>query len=384
MTTFTKTTAYQVRCPHCDGDHIVKVGIQSGQQRYMCRKCRRKFRANGKALGKHMDAEVMGGAVQDYYQGKSYKQVAEALEKEYDLKTEPSKATVYEWVTEVTADALKAMKDHKPKTGGHWVADELVVDVGGQKAYLWNVMDAETRYILAAHLSARRDSTAARAVLRKAMKSADKPPKTITTDKWRPYIKPIKDIFPEAKHIQSEGMRANTNNNLSERLQGTFRDRLKTMRGLERIKSGQRFLDGWVLHYNLFKKHRSLHNKTPASKAKVDPPFKEWADVVKADAVEPVEVTLPTPRLPEKRDVPKAELTGTPKPTKPKKSSRESTGRSAPPLKLRLPKAKPPKAKREAARPRRRVGGQHPMQRRRRAIQRVQRGATLKRRGRTG
>ncbi len=371
MTTFMKTTTYQIQCPYCDGDRVVKDGTQNGQQRYRCKACQKKFRANGKAKGRQMSAELMGGAIQDYYDGKSYKKIAEALEKEYDLDNEPSKQTVYLWVTDYTAEALDDMKDRKPKTGGHWVADELVADVGGQKAYLWNVMDSETRYILAAHLSARRDSTAARAVLRKAMKSADKPPNTITTDKWRPYIKPIKDIFPEARHIQSEGIRADVNNNLSERLQGTIRDRLKVMRGLDRIKSGQRFLDGWVLHYNLFKKHHGLRNKTPASKAKVDPPFKEWADVVKADAVEPVEVTLPTPRLPEKRDVPKVEVTGTPKPSKPPKSSRASSSRSAPPLTLRLPKAQPSKGK--AAKPKVRATGQHPYARKRREIQRAQR-----------
>ena len=135
------------------------------------------------------------------------------------------------------------------------------------------------------------------------MKSADKPPRTITTDKWRSYNKPIKEIMPKARHMQSEGLSADINNNLSERLQGTIRERLKTMRGLDRIQSGQRYLDGWTLYYNLFRKHHSLRNKTPASKAKVEAPFKEWADVVKGDAVEP-QLVLATPR----RNEEKAEL----------------------------------------------------------------------------
>ena len=176
------------------------------------------------------------------------------------------------------------MKDHKAKTGGRWVADEMQVDVGGKKVWLWNVMDAETRYILASHLTPKRDAQAARVVLRKAALAADKPPKTITTDKLRSYIQPIKDVLPEGRHIQSEGMRADINNNLSERLPGTFRDRIKTLRGLDSIASGQRYLDGWVLTYNLFRGHESLRNKTPGERAKVNPPFKKWADVVKDGA----------------------------------------------------------------------------------------------------
>ena len=241
-----------------------------------------------KPKGGAWDAELMGSAIRDFYTGKSYKQIAEGLKDEYDIP-EPSKATIYEWVRDYTTEAVDEMKDHKATTGGHWVADELQVDVGGEKVWLWNVMDSETRYVLATHLTPRRDAQAARVVLRKAALVADKPPKTITTDKLRSYIKPIKDVLPETKHIESQGITADINNNLSERLQGTFRDRIKTLRGLDSIESGQRYLDGWALTYNLFRGHESLRNKTPGKVAKVEAPFTEWVDVVKdGAALQPV------------------------------------------------------------------------------------------------
>ena len=283
MTEFAKTTIVSVNCPDCASEHIVKVGKQSGQQRYLCRGCNKKFRANGKAAGRRMAAELMGSAIRDFYSGKSYKQIAEGLKDEYDIP-EPSKATIYEWVRDYTDQAVDEMKDHKATTGGDWVADEMQVDVGGQKVSLWNVMDASTRYILATHLTPRRDAQAARVVLRKAAEAADKPPKTITTDRWRAYIKPIKDVLPEARHMQSEGLTADINNNLSERLQGTFRDRVKTLRGLDNIGSGQRYLDGWAFTCTLFRGHESLRNRTPGKVAKMEAPFTEWADVVKDGA----------------------------------------------------------------------------------------------------
>ncbi len=296
MAEFTKTQTYRIHCPTCDSKMVVKDGTQRGQQRYRCKDCQKKFRANGKATGRRMDAELMGAAIQDHYDGKSYKKIAEAIEKEYDIP-EPSKATVYEWVRDYSAEAIEEMKDHPAKTGGgNWVADEMHLEIKGKKAYLWDIMDRDTRYVLASHLSYRRDGTAARAMLRKALAASDGPPKTITTDKWRAYIKPIKDLSPETKHIQSQGLAAEVNNNLSERLQGTYRDRTKTLRSLENIESGQRYLDGWTLNYNLFRKHESLKNKPPASKALKDPPFTEWADVVKGDAVEPQLVAAETRR----------------------------------------------------------------------------------------
>ena len=241
MARFSKTTTYEINCPACGCDRVIKVGVRNGQQRYQCKNCDKKFRASGKAQGRRMDAELMGAAIRDFYTGKSYKAITEGLKDEYDIP-EPSKATVYEWVRDYTDEAVDAMKNHKATTGGDWVADEMQVDVGGQKVWLWNVMDASTRYILATHLTPRRDAQGARVVLRKAAEAADKPPKTITTDKLRSYLRAVKDVLPQARHMQSEGLTADINNNLSERLQGTFRDRIKTLRGLDSIGSGQRTL----------------------------------------------------------------------------------------------------------------------------------------------
>ena len=285
MAQFTETKTYEVHCPACDCERVVKIGVRNGQQRYLCRNCKKKFRANGKAEGRRMDAEMVGSAIRDYYTGKSYKQIAEGLRDEYDIP-EPSKATIFEWVRDYTEEAAQEMANHPAQTGDHWVADELVVDVGGEKAWLWNVMDGKTRYVLASHLSKERDGAAAKAVMRKALANADKPPDYIFTDKLRSYLPALREVLPKTKHYQSQGFDADINNNLSERLQGTFRDRVKTLRGLDTIESGQRYLDGWVITYNNFRGHESLHNDTPASRAKVSPPFKEWADVVRGGSAQ--------------------------------------------------------------------------------------------------
>ncbi len=331
MTEFTETTTYIITCPDCQGNKVRKHGFQAGQQRYFCKGCKKAFRANGKAQGRRMDADMVGSAIRDYYTGKSYKQIAEGLKNEYDLAKEPSKATIYENVRDYTTKAVGELKDHKAKTGGHWVADEMQVDVGGEKVWLWNVMDSKTRYILASHLTPRRDAQAARVVLRKAALAADKPPTSITTDKLRSYIPAVKDVIPESKHIQSEGMRAKVNNNLSERLQGTFRDRIKTLRGLDSIKTGQHYLDGWTLTYNHFRGHESLGNKTPGEKAKMKPPFREWADVVKAGAATLPKVKAgkrPSLSLPKSRQ---------PKASQDKEAGTKRRGRIKPPKPV-LPK----------------------------------------------
>ena len=63
---------------------------------------------------------------------------------------------------EYTEKAVKRMEDHKAEVGDEWVVDEMAVKVGGEQLWNWNVMDKDTRYILASHLSKRRDAREAR------------------------------------------------------------------------------------------------------------------------------------------------------------------------------------------------------------------------------
>ena len=282
MARFTTTSTMTLACPHCASDHVIKVGKRSGYQRYQCKACNKKFHANGNAPGKRFSANQTGAAVRMFYSGLSYKQIAENMTEQYDVP-EPSKATIYEWVKDYTDVALREMKQHKAQTGDEWVADEMQLKVGGQKYWNWNVMDSDTRFILASYLSKRRDSRAAATVMRKAALAAAKPPKTIKTDKLGSYVDWIERVFgADVKHVQSEGIRAELNNNRSERLQGTFRQRTKTLRGLDSRESGQRYLDGWVLTYNLFREHEALRNKTPASAARLTIPFESWENVVES------------------------------------------------------------------------------------------------------
>ena len=282
---YIQTTKRAMKCPYCGQDKPAKWGRNSnGNQRYRCKGCKKAFLHTGALAGHRASADHVGAAIRTYYGGNSYKQTAESMAQNYDIP-EPSKATVYEWVTEYTNHAKAVLEDHPAHTSGKWVADETQVKVGGESYWLWNLMDAGTRYVLAVHLSPNRDTRAAVAVMRKAMANADAPPKSITSDKLGSYVPAIKQVFPDAEHIQSEGIRAELNNNLSERLQGTIKDRQKTLRGLEHLESGQQYLDGWAINYNMFREHEGVKGQTPAEMAGVNPPFDDWDGVVRDAAV---------------------------------------------------------------------------------------------------
>ena len=270
-----------VDCPHCRSSRVIKKGTRNGYQRYQCKDCDRKFNTTGNSFGRWNQAEHIGAAVDMYLSGMSYKQIAELIGRNFDLP-EPSKATIYRWVQEYGDFAVEGLSEQVPETSGHWVADEMQLKVGGQRMWNWNVMDKDTRYLLASHLSPYRDERQAVAVFEKALKAnGDVMPKSITTDGLGSYGAAIGLMLPWTKHVVSGGIHEEVNNNRSERVQKTFRSRTKTMDGLHGQESGQAYLDRWVLDYNHFKDHKALDGEVPARAAKIGIELDEWTDVVR-------------------------------------------------------------------------------------------------------
>ena len=124
MTEFTQTVT--IDCPDCACESVIKVGKRNGYQGYQCEDCAKKFRTSGEAHGRQYPAEVIGAALDMYYSGVSYKQVAEHIERVHNLP-DPSMSTVYRWVDAYSGQALGEMgaPEHTPEVGDEWVADEM-------------------------------------------------------------------------------------------------------------------------------------------------------------------------------------------------------------------------------------------------------------------
>lgn len=287
MTTFNRPTEqYTVACPNEDEGKVVKVGFQAGKQRYRCETCGKKFREpDAFQQSRHFPVQEVGAALQAYFDGLSYRETARNIGRAFDTEP-PDESSVFRWVQGYTRGATEALKDRKVPTGREWVADELVLNVGGKPYWLWNVMDRDSRYLLATHLTPKRDARAGEILFRKAKAAAAKAPEVIRSDKLTSYVPAIKKVFPNTKHLQSEGLSAEINNNLSERLQGSIRERDKVLRAMKSRESGQNYLEGWALDYNLFRPHMGLKDRTPAQAAGMDVPFKSWKDV--AEKIPPI------------------------------------------------------------------------------------------------
>ena len=80
-------------------------------------------------------------------------------------------------------------------------------------------------------------------------------------------------------------------------MHGTIKSRTKVMRGLYTLESAKLFMAGWLAHYNFFRPHMSLKDRTPASVAGIRFPFRNWKDVTEQPYEKTARIPIRTCKL---------------------------------------------------------------------------------------
>lgn len=102
------------------------------------------------------------------------------------------------------------------------------------------------------------------------------------TIKLAAYLDGVELAFgADTRHLPSKKLTSADGTQLIERFHSTLKNRTKIMRSFFRKGTAKIILDGWLVHYNFFRPHTALKEKTPAEAAGAETPFKSWADVVK-------------------------------------------------------------------------------------------------------
>lgn len=276
------TRPESIKCKWCGSLDIMKYGSRKGVQEYICQNCGRKFIAKDAPYKKQTTTEQIGASLAMFYDGLSFSDIARRLSEDYNNPVVES--TVYRWIMSYTEKAINILGKLRPKVSDTWVVDETVVRVGGDNWWFWDIIDEDTRFLLASHLSLSRTTRDASALMEKAGRRANKAPKVIISDKLYAYLDGIEIVFgADTEHIQSKGMTADINTNLIERFHGTIKDRTKVIRGFKTIPTALIILDGFLIHYDFFRPHMTLNNKTPAEVAGIKLPYKTWTDFVRQD-----------------------------------------------------------------------------------------------------
>ena len=268
-------------CKYCGSQAIVRYGQSpQGSQVWWCKVCERRFVDNDAMPGMRTPVDQVGLALLAFYDGSSLSAIRRQLKQQYE--NDVSDPAIYGWITKYSEAAIAKTKNLHPTVSDVWIADETVLNIAGKNIWFWDIMDAETRFLLASHMSAHRGIKDVQTLMEDAARRAGKAPRVVVTDSLLAYIDGIELTFgADTKHIQSKGFKIQPNTNLIERLHGSIKQRTKVMRGLKSIPSAYLFMDGWATHYNFIRPHEALCDKTPAHKAGLVSPFKNWLDVAK-------------------------------------------------------------------------------------------------------
>ena len=141
--------------------------------------------------GRHFDREVISLCVAWYLRFKL--SLRDLVEMMAERGLAMAHTTIMRWVQHYTPEFEKRWNRHAFAVGRSWRVDETYIKIKSAWHYLYRVVDRAGRTV-DFRLSARRDVAAAKAFFRKALKSQQRPPQTITLDGYAASHRAVREL----------------------------------------------------------------------------------------------------------------------------------------------------------------------------------------------
>ncbi|MFL5160780.1 MAG: IS6 family transposase [Microvirga sp.] len=159
--------------------------------------------------------------------------------------------TVRRWALKFGPAYARRLKRKRPSRYDIWHLDEVVITIAGKKNWLWRAVDQDG-YVLDEVVQARRNTKAAKRLLKRLLKKQGCPPRRMITDKLGTYAAAQRQIMPTVEHRSHKGL-----NNRAENSHLPFRRRERVMQGFRSPRHLQRFISVFSAVRNLFVPPRS-------------------------------------------------------------------------------------------------------------------------------
>jgi transposase-like protein len=177
-------------CKFCGSTNLIKRGHRKNKhgnvQRFSCKDCGRRFVVNEAGFQKmEYNPKVVTLALDLYFKGVSLRKITDHIKQFYGLKIHFS--TILRWIQKYVQLMKEYVNGFTPQVSDIWHVDEMTVNVKGQYRWLWNLMDNDTRFILAMQMSKSREIQDARKVFAEAKDVAKVKPQIVVTDGLRAY-----------------------------------------------------------------------------------------------------------------------------------------------------------------------------------------------------
>jgi len=180
--------------------------------------------------------------------------------------------TVRQWARKFGQVFANQIRRRLPAVGDKWHMDKVVITISGVKHWLWRAVD-QTGMVLDILVQSRRDTQAAKRLLRKLLKRQCRPPRVMITDKLASYGAAKREVMPSVEHRKHKGL-----NNRAENSHQPTRQRERQMKRFKSAGQAQRFLSAHDGINNLFHLRRHQVPATQYRAARTQA-FQVWAEV---------------------------------------------------------------------------------------------------------
>ena len=255
--------------------------------RLRCQKCGATFTDRSGFENMKNSSKIIVAALDLYYKGLSLRKISEHFQTLY--RVEISYTTIYYWLAKYVELVEKYAPNTPVTTGERQGADETMLRIRGRHIMLWGLLNRQTKVLVAEHISQRRSTEDAKALLEKGQ-SKTKPMEgqisELTTDGLGSYSEALKLLRDERSvpliHVQGPGLTGSggANNNETERLMGTVKERTKLAKHFYSEESAKIFSKGFGRYYNDCRGHMALNGKTPAQAAGLEQKKLTWMDLI--------------------------------------------------------------------------------------------------------
>jgi transposase-like protein len=267
-------------CKLCGSENIIRYGNYRGIQRWWCKDCQHKFADNDALPDMRTPVNDVSAAILMYYEGRRLNDIPRLMYQHRSVHTTP--ASIYKWVTRFSRAAIDETNKTKVEVSDVWVATESAVKINGKSYWLRDIIDPQTRFLLATKLSKGRTAEDIVNLLKIARGRAGRDPATILNNSWKGYPTGLEQAFrANYRHIRILRLESHpVSAKFIEYWHNTLKDRAKVMLHLKKEEHAQLILDGWLVHYNYFRRQKTLLDRTPAELAKADFKFRKWPELV--------------------------------------------------------------------------------------------------------
>src|SRR4030067_2815389 len=226
-----------MNCKYCDSETVVKNGMKGKEQRYLCKNCGHKFIEGSDFPRMRTESRIISSSIDFYFEGLSIRKIQTQIEKLYGVHV--SHTTVLRWILKYSSLVSKYVETLSPQLLGIYHVDETAIKCSGVQKWFWDIIDEQTKFLVAGHLSGVRSTEECVSLFEKSIRVAKRKPTSIYCDGLPAYGDAYNKVFYTMKKanrpelIQRVGIRNVHNQNAIERFHNTLKGRIKPTRGLK-------------------------------------------------------------------------------------------------------------------------------------------------------